>query len=218
MIRHLRLAQCDSTQDELKRQLDTYDLITTLQQTAGRGRGENAWDHGPGALAFSFQTQPHPALTWQSLEVAVSLAMSLEASFGARVDLKWPNDLYRAGKKCGGVLLNYHAPTMLVGVGVNLLRPSNPDWGFVLDTRLDLSDGWPHDLPHQLFADYRARHPMSQEDIRREWLKRCVHLNKTVTIHDKGEQTRGTFEGLGEHGEAIVSGKAVYNGTLRWAD
>lgn len=218
MIRHLRLAQCDSTQDELKRQLDTYDLITTLQQTAGRGRGENVWDHYQGALAFSFQATAHPELTWQSLEVAVSLAMSLDVVLGVTVDLKWPNDLYRSNKKCGGILLNYHAPKMIVGVGLNLLQQPKNDWGFVLEAVPPLGEDWQHELPKQLVADYQKRHPMPKEEISQEWLKRCVHLGKTVTITDNGELTRGTFEGLGDYGEAIVSGRSIYNGTLRWAN
>jgi biotin-(acetyl-CoA carboxylase) ligase len=45
-----------------------------------------------------------------------------------------------------------------------------------------------------------------------------VHLNRKVTITDGNEIVEGIFSGLGAHGEAIVSGKSVFNGSLRWID
>lgn len=218
MVKHLRLAQCDSTQDELKRQLDRYDLVSTEQQNAGRGRGDHSWDHLTGALAFSFVAPAHPQLTWQALEVAVSLAMSFEELWGVTLDLKWPNDLYREGKKCGGILLQYQAPRMLIGVGINLHPDSSASWGSVWNHQKKLDSDWAHQMPSEFVERYLANCSQSAELIHHQWLKRCVHLNRKVTITDGNEIVEGIFSGLGAHGEAIVSDKSVFNGSLRWID
>ncbi len=216
MLRHLKLDQCDSTQDELKRHGEAYQLVSTAQQTQGRGRGEHLWQHVPGALAFSLRAPAHPQLTWQALEVAVSLAESLEAQFGERIGLKWPNDLYRDGKKCGGILLQHSAPHMLIGVGINLWP--NPQWGSVLDEACELPLEWMHELPKRFAHHYINNHPRPTQMLKEAWKVRCVHLDRQVTITDGLEIISGNFRGLGEHGEALVGSRAVFNGTLRWED
>ena len=214
MLRHLKLAQCDSTQDELKRHAEAYQLVSTESQVQGRGRGENGWQHGEGALAFSFKAPVHPLMTWQALEVAVSLAESLEEAFGERIGLKWPNDLYRDDLKCGGILLQHSAPWMYIGVGLNLW-PQEP-WGSVLADRRELAAGWAHELPLKFTRHYLNTHPRPLNTLKAAWQARCVHLERRVRITDGAEVTEGIFRGLGEHGEALVGNKSVFNGTLRW--
>jgi len=217
MINHLKLSQCDSTQDELKRHFEVYQLISTERQIQGKGRGQNSWEHYTGALAFSFKAPAHPQLTWQALEVAVSLAQSIERLWGVRVDLKWPNDLYVQGKKCGGILLNHQSPWMLIGVGLNVLPCGSAHWSSILTENRSWTSEDSHHWPHEMLRDYLNLTPMPAQLIRQEWNRRCVHLNKMVTITDGAEVTQGLFEGLGEHGEAIVAGKRVFNGSLRWS-
>ena len=217
MVKQLRLKQCESTQIELKQHVEAYQLVSTEKQTLGRGRGDHSWDHLSGALAFSFSTTAHPQMTWQALEVAVAMAEFLEKSFQASVDLKWPNDIYRAGLKCGGILLQHQAPHMFIGVGINLLPDSNKTWGSVLPESRQLNDEWAHELPAQFVAYYHSLHPRPIQQIKDEWNKRCAHLGKTVTITDGDVVVKGTFQGLGLHGEALVDGKSVYNGSLRWS-
>lgn len=216
MLKHLRLVQCDSTQDELKRHFEVYSLVTTEAQAQGRGRGNHSWDHRPGALAFSFSAPAHPQLTWQALEVAVSIAESIERLWGERVGLKWPNDIYHHEKKCGGILLQHQTPNMFIGVGLNLLpRPESP-WGSVLRQTISWDPSMAHEWPAHLVKDYLSLHPRPLNQIRDAWNARCVHLDRPVTVTDGAEVTQGLFTGLGVHGEALVDGKPVFNGSLRW--
>lgn len=208
------MIECDSTQDELKRHVEAYQLVSTEKQSLGRGRGAHTWEHEPGALAFSFAAKPHPQLTWQSLEVAVSIAESFEQMFATPIGLKWPNDLFQAEKKCGGILLQHQAPHMFIGVGINLLP--NPHWGSVFAQSRVLPAHWAHDIPRQLVENYLHRFPRPIQELRDAWLSRCVHHGKTVTITEGSMVHSGSFEGLGPHGEALVGGQAIYNGTLRW--
>ena len=216
MLKHLRLVQCDSTQDELKRHSEVYSLVSTEAQNQGRGRGSHSWEHRPGALAFSFSAPAHPQLTWQALEVAVSLAESIESLWGVRVALKWPNDLYLGGKKCGGILLQHQSPHMFIGVGLNVNPVSDSPWGSVLTAPIAWETQLCHDLPARFVNDYTLTHPRPLAQLQEAWSERCAHLGRIVTITDGEEKTTGLFEGLGQHGEAIVNGKHVFNGSLRW--
>ena len=112
-------------------------LLAAARQTAGRGRRGRAW-HSPegGSVAFSIAierrvgAQPPPAAV--SLAVGVAAATVL-AHWAPDVRLKWPNDLLRARRKLGGVLVECRrgpaAPAggsterIVVGIGLNLLAP-----------------------------------------------------------------------------------------------
>lgn len=144
----------------------------------------------------------------------MSLALFCEEHFQIAVDLKWPNDLYSRGKKCGGILLKNQQQRMLIGVGLNLLP--NSDWGSVLPSSTILPEDFSRTLPQRFVASYLGQRSLSPEVIARTWNERCVHLNKQVTIQDGEKVVTGTFHGLGPHGEALVGTEKVYNGTLRW--
>jgi BirA family biotin operon repressor/biotin-[acetyl-CoA-carboxylase] ligase len=214
-MKHLKLNECDSTQDEIKRHVGMYQLVSTEKQLLGRGRGENSWTHEEGSLAFSFCSPVHPQLTWQSLEIAVSLAKTIEKLWGIKVGLKWPNDLYHLDKKCGGILLKLEQPHMFIGVGINL-QPTT-QWGSVFERKNSLNTGWAHDLAFNFAQNYQQSFPSPIKKIEEEWTQRCVHLNKLVTVVDGEERHSGLFTGLGVNGEAIIGNKSIYNGTLRWS-
>ena len=111
-------------------QLSGPMLLVAEQQLAGRGRAGRTWHSSPAAsLTFSLAWRFHrliQALSGLSLVVGVALADAL-AQWGEHVQLKWPNDLLRDGKKLGGVLIETamdpHDATSLwavIGVGINL--------------------------------------------------------------------------------------------------
>lgn len=110
-----------------------HELVARLArlQEGGRGRRERRWLGAPDdSFALSIGTPlPRPAqgLAGLSLAMGVAVAEAL-ASMGARVALKWPNDvvLPRAGvlAKLAGILVETVAidggTYVVVGVGVNL--------------------------------------------------------------------------------------------------
>jgi len=105
-------------------------LVITEQQTAGRGRGLNRWLTTKGALTFSLVPQvpserfgperwPHAAL---AAGLAVCDALQSLAPH-AELRLKWPNDVYLAGRKVCGIL-SESVPgwrdRLIVGIGINV--------------------------------------------------------------------------------------------------
>jgi len=89
-------------------------------QLSGRGRGSNTWLSPPGCLQFSIFVRvplralalPAPRLVFVQYLVGLAIVRAcrdgraLGAERGARVRLKWPNDVYVEKKKVGGVLVN----------------------------------------------------------------------------------------------------------------
>jgi BirA family biotin operon repressor/biotin-[acetyl-CoA-carboxylase] ligase len=105
-------------------------VLTAESQTSGRGRMERGWvtPHGQ-AIALSVILYPDfPPMSVPLLGLATSLAAkrAIETVTGLEPELKWPNDIFLAGKKAGGVLLEMSAEldqvrwvTISVGINVN---------------------------------------------------------------------------------------------------
>ncbi len=104
------------------------------RQTEGRGRLDHPWESPEGNLHLSVVVpEPARALALFPLAVGAELALGLEALYGLRTFLKWPNDLLvpRAGgppAKLAGILVDrvedpVHAGHLVVGIGVNVAAP-----------------------------------------------------------------------------------------------
>ena len=105
-------------------------LLVAEAQTAGRGRLGRAWVSAPGAsLTFSLALPLAPR-SWSGLSLAVGLAVAdaLDpvSDSPPKIGLKWPNDLWLAGRKLGGILIEtvVHGSERIVvaGIGLNLRR------------------------------------------------------------------------------------------------
>jgi BirA family biotin operon repressor/biotin-[acetyl-CoA-carboxylase] ligase len=107
-------------------------LLIAERQTAGRGRAGRSWLSAPGAtltfsLAWRFKGPLHK-MAGLPLAVGMALAETI-TSLGVPVQLKWPNDLLRDGKKLAGILVETGADTgdgftwTVTGVGLNLVLP-----------------------------------------------------------------------------------------------
>ncbi|MGV7208434.1 biotin--[acetyl-CoA-carboxylase] ligase [Oxalobacteraceae bacterium A2-2] len=105
-------------------------LLIAERQTAGRGRAGRSWLSQPGAtltfsLAWPFEGTAQ-RLAGLPLAVGVAIAETV-AGLGVPVQLKWPNDVLREGKKLAGILVETQgadgAIWAVIGVGVNLVMP-----------------------------------------------------------------------------------------------
>lgn len=133
------------------------------EQTAGRGRSDHRW-HSPAGdgLYVSVLLRPQMALAdalWLSLATALAARAAICTVTELTPDIRWPNDLLIANKKCGGILVETSAiashpdtPPMLryavVGVGINVNQQSFPPELHALATSLLGESGrkWPREL------------------------------------------------------------------------
>ncbi|HLL90167.1 MAG TPA: biotin--[acetyl-CoA-carboxylase] ligase [Tepidisphaeraceae bacterium] len=98
-------------------------VVLTGHQTAGRGRGGNAWWSGRGSVTATFAFPIDDALSPPQLPLLAGLAVrdaAAELIGDDGVQLKWPNDLLYDGRKLAGLLCERAHKVDLVGVGLNV--------------------------------------------------------------------------------------------------
>ena len=103
------------------------------EQTAGKGRGSNAWESAPsvgiyGSIILRPQLAPADAL-WLSLIAGIAVAEAVEETTGLNPDLRWPNDVLLKELKFCGILTEMHAEAtrvryVVIGIGVDVNQAS----------------------------------------------------------------------------------------------
>lgn len=108
-----------------------YQVAFAEHQSAGRGRRGRLWVSPWGHnLFFSCAIRYGDGLpSALSLRVGIALAALLKRAGVEGIGLKWPNDLWVADHKCGGILVEIQGdPTgdcrAVIGVGLNLQTPT----------------------------------------------------------------------------------------------
>jgi biotin-[acetyl-CoA-carboxylase] ligase BirA-like protein len=200
---------------------DGAGVVCALSQSAGRGRQGRKWSstHGAMMATFLFQTsQPLASLSGYSLVVGLGLADAFER-FGARLQLKWPNDLVvvrdDSVRKVGGILIEVQdigdSRVILVGVGVNLARApedvahatSIEEISGSLVSVRDALTAVSEQLrtAHELFVSFdgfpRFQHRWEEAS--------CFMKGRTELTLDLGErQIAGTYAGIDERGSLLL--------------
>lgn len=103
-------------------------VLVAGSQTAGRGRTGREWVSPAGkSLSISVLIRPvgwsQENFGWLPLSAGVAMRRAVQNALpGAKVGLKWPNDVQVAGKKISGILseLLSDASGVVIGAGVNL--------------------------------------------------------------------------------------------------
>ncbi|HXH74370.1 MAG TPA: biotin--[acetyl-CoA-carboxylase] ligase [Bacteriovoracaceae bacterium] len=218
MIKHIHVKECDSTQDLLKEQLGLFKdaneiLVSCDNQLKGRGRGIHNWEALPGSLCFSLTVQPHPIPSFTAIEMSLLVARFFE---GSVLTLKWPNDIWnRHENKCCGILVQNHHGIMIAGIGLNLYSEHH-EFGGIYDTHFEFNkNSWSFEIANFI----QANRYKTDTSLKRDWEARCGHMGSLVCIEESGQFTEGIFEGLGEHGQAMLKTphgiRHMYNGSLR---
>lgn len=108
-----------------------YTLVAEAQ-TAGRGRRGRAW-YSPFAASLYFSMywrleQGVQAAMGLSLVISIALVRVLQQNYAVAAKLKWPNDVYVAGSKLAGILVElsgqaHAACDVIIGIGFNIRLP-----------------------------------------------------------------------------------------------
>lgn len=205
--------------------LETPALVLAERQTAGRGRGTNRWWSGAGALTFSLVIAPEASRItserWPRVSHCAALAVAEaieELAPQAEAQLKWPNDVYLAGRKICGVLVEVPAASrgepqrMIVGVGTNVNNSlaAAPDDIRERATSLVDSFATSFDMTTFLLTVLRRFHEaldhLAANDavLYAGWSRRCLLATRTVAIDAGGRVIRGRCRGVAEDGALLV--------------
>jgi BirA family biotin operon repressor/biotin-[acetyl-CoA-carboxylase] ligase len=119
-------------------------LVYSETQQAGKGRLNRDWFSAAGkGLYFSLILRPFQPLNYWPLLTHVAAVALIDALKSMErgmkfpntldIDLKWPNDVLLAGKKCAGILVESLTPpgeedaAAIIGVGINVHPGSAPE-------------------------------------------------------------------------------------------
>ncbi len=225
-FRHIAVDSCGSTNVICFERAENGEpgnlWITATEQTVGKASRGRGWVSKPGNLYSSLLLETPckpkhlPGLTFVA---AVSVYETI-AHFvsGAKVELKWPNDVLVDERKCSGVLLenrlNLERNIVVIGMGLNC-RHHPGDTNFpatdMLTEGVDVE-------PEQVFDELAARVAENLKlwnagtgfaAIRENWLQHAWGLGKPtlVRLYD-GVEVCGTFKGLDKNGHMILTGES----------
>jgi BirA family biotin operon repressor/biotin-[acetyl-CoA-carboxylase] ligase len=209
----LFVEEVSSTQDVVKAEnFPHFTPLVANRQSGGRGR-KGSWFSPPeGGLYLSvkipvkfFNLSPEE-VSPLSLAVGYAVSNTVDRYFPSLI--KWPNDVYIAGKKVAGVLIEVSKGSLVVGIGVNLNIKDFPSGIKPFATSLYLTTGWEVDKSEFLSA---LLENLSEtfEVFKREGLKPFVGvINRKLLWRGKrvliDNRECGMLLGVNERGEAVV--------------
>ncbi len=224
------LPSCQSTNDEAARLLAQTNLpegtlVVTDRQTHGRGQRGNQWEAQPGQnLTFSLVLRPVFLAAadqfWLNMAVSLAVQDALEPLLSTGfLTIKWPNDVYVADRKMGGILIEntlqgHVLAHSVVGIGLNVNQTA---FGLPTATSLLLEAPLPtgYSLPGLLAAlaqhletrylQLRANHrPL----LRATYLSRLYRFGQPHLYEANGQRFMGTLTDLDPTGRIGIDTEA----------
>ena len=210
-------------------------LVVADQQTAGRGREGNSWWTGEGNLALSILFDPadfacpRRAVPAMSLAVSVAIIDAIAPRIEKhRIGLHWPNDVFVAGRKLAGVLVEVMPDGRhIVGIGLNLNSRSAeapPELHSRLATLRDLT-GVVHPRAEIIvrlldeLAGCLRQLGAEPESLGLQFNDLCLQHGETLTLYQGAHATAGRCRGIAPDGGLLLEtqngAQAFYSGTLQ---
>ena len=198
-------------------------IVLTGRQTAGRGRGGNAWWSGvSGVLTVTFvfpveeHLAPHQLPLIAGLAVRNAVAQAVDQQ---DIALKWPNDVVVGTRKLAGLLCERVHRADLIGLGLNVSLTPGQVPKHLRDKVTSLSQisgGRTIDKTDVLIAVARQLHQTlgrrdetTFSDILRQYDSYHALLGKQVTVLTSQNEPpiTGRCEGLDTMGRLILRGR-----------
>ncbi|MCJ8308523.1 MAG: biotin--[acetyl-CoA-carboxylase] ligase [Rhizobiaceae bacterium] len=236
--RHLALGDVGSTNAVALEQAVGGDpgqlWITAESQSAGRARRGRSWVSEPGNLYASLLLlDPAPQDKLATLPLVISLALHLalveaRPELGARLKIKWPNDLLLDGKKLSGILLEAQPDghgrlAVIIGCGINCQHfPDNP-----LYPATSLAASGIALEPAELFSHLAREMARTLRIwaegqgiaiIRRDWLDRCHGIGQEIVARFPDREISGKFVDLDDNGLLLLCDNKGQIHTISAAD
>ncbi len=186
MVEAHKIAESESSNSEIK-------IITSDEQTEGKGHGDHSWITTKGSLACTIINR-EPCLISQTQRITMAAQIALARSLSSLTDRKfyvrWPNDVWTKQGKVAGVLdevLSFGGSTkwINIGVGVNLYKSpylNSTDYVFSkgeVRSRKEILLSFVNEFKMQKEKAYK-----DSSELCDEWNNLCFDKNKTVRISD----------------------------------
>jgi BirA family biotin operon repressor/biotin-[acetyl-CoA-carboxylase] ligase len=210
-------------------------LIVADLQTAGRGRGSHRWWTGPGGIACSILLDGRSMGLTRAQGPILSLATALAVVdtvdpllLSYTVGLHWPNDVFVAGRKLAGILVEVLATgECVIGIGLNAnntVDDAPAELRSVVATLRDLT-GSPHDPTSILVALLRQlerhlrRAAVAPEEIGVRADALCLQKGSPLVLASGETTVTGRCQGIAPDGALVLDtpqgAQRFFSGTLR---
>ena len=240
--RVVHFAETDSTNTRAVELLATGEPVATPclvyaeNQCAGRGRGANRWWSASGSLTFSlvvdfraigFSAQQKsllPLLTGMAIVQTGESVMPI-----GNFSVKWPNDVYLAGRKLAGVLTevpSQSADQAVIGVGLNVNNrfADAPDELKAVCISLADRSETQHDrieILRMFLERFEAlvNSFTAGNSFLDKWPRYCMLTGKEITLQTGKDQVTGVCHGIDSAGALLLEignkRKSYFGGTVQ---
>lgn len=208
---HSEAHQCvESTQTILKQKAIEDGapegvVVVATEQKSGHGRHGRSWHSPPGNLYMSLLLRPEcPAVQIGQLSLMISLSVYQAAGdVASGLEIKWPNDLLKDGKKCAGLILETElsgdqVDWLAVGIGVNVVDA--PEEG----SRMGAASVKLNDLKDLILEKIDQNYDLWRQghfdEIRDKWLDAAHEVDTKMEIKLGKQREQGYFHGLDDNG------------------
>jgi BirA family biotin operon repressor/biotin-[acetyl-CoA-carboxylase] ligase len=205
-------------------------LVTTDDQTLGRGRVGRSWLSLPyQQLALSVVLRPTFPPHFLVMASALSVADAMEDVTGLRSEIKWPNDVLLNGRKVSGILIETSGESAVLGIGLNV-NGSLAGYPELAARATTLADALGRSVSREAliialltrlygyYASLQTGGDAARQAIRADWRARLVTLGNRVTIRQNDGAVEGIAEDVNANGALLVR---TSDGTLQvvtWGD
>jgi BirA family biotin operon repressor/biotin-[acetyl-CoA-carboxylase] ligase len=200
-------------------------LVLAEEQSAGRGRMGRRWvSPGHVNLLFSLLLRPHihkDQVFVTTMILALATIEAIKSRTGLTSRIKWPNDIFAAGKKLGGILTEFSLRQedidyVVLGLGLNVnWSPHQTEGVSHLATSILAETGsrisrneWLVAILRIFEIYYREVLSGQIDDFYRTWNEASMIIGRNVEILSPKEKTHGRALRIDRSGALIIEDDA----------
>ncbi len=202
------LDEVDSTNSYIRRYLDVGEdvIVCARRQTGGRGTKGRSFCSEEGGVYLSALTFYRDLPVSRAFRIMTHSAVSVcrtAKAFGAEVQIKWPNDVFAAGRKLSGTLIeNVFAGDKvrcsIVGIGLNVNNDVSALGGIAVALSELVGRVKTEEVRDELIANLMRRDDFS------DYLSFVRFLGKEITVIEGEKSYPAVAREVSEDGRLIV--------------
>jgi BirA family biotin operon repressor/biotin-[acetyl-CoA-carboxylase] ligase len=191
-------------------------VVGADEQTAGHGRHGRTWHSERKAglyisqvLRLQMAPEDLPVVT---LALGLAVTEAILSATGIPCDLRWPNDVMAAGKKCCGILVQLHDDAVIAGIGINVNQSAFPEELRAIATSLRIVSGREQSrelllekLLESIDSFLETLRVDGKDAILRMFSEASSYVRgRRVVVDQGGQSLEGTTDGLDASGFLIL--------------
>lgn len=217
------LLEKNSQKNNLESTITEGTIISTFDQTRGKGAHQNKWLSEPGKnLSFSIILFPAFLKAQQQFHLNITICVGIIdfflEHFNKSFKIKWPNDIYFHNYKLGGILIENiligsAIKSAVTGIGLNInqtvFSTSLPN-----PTSLKLITGKTfnlYDLIEELAICIERRYLQLRNQqyhrLKMAYLNQLYQINQTAVYKFRGKEVPGKIIGINDDGKLLIQFK-----------